>query len=154
MGFVTQPLGLGDGEKALVDWPRHKPGRDRDNNRGTGGRPDFQFAATLRPIAGDHVLAAAIVAGRPRNRGRIVRMQSTQPGVGRHGDRGHGDSGPREGYRERCGQGLLGCCRPAAAIELETERSTEGGGDEVSRYEIFVRSITIYSNFIRLNRNH
>jgi len=30
----------------------------------------------------------------------------------------------------------------------------EGGGDGISRYEIFVRSITIYSNFIRLNRNH
>ena len=26
MGFVTQPLGLGDGEKALVDWPWDKPG--------------------------------------------------------------------------------------------------------------------------------
>ena len=36
MGFVTQPFGLGDGEKALVDWPWHKAGRDRDNHRAAG----------------------------------------------------------------------------------------------------------------------
>ena len=52
------------------------------------------------------------------------------------------------------GQGFCDAAVLPPRIELETERSAEGGADEVSRYEIFVRSITIYSNFIRLNRNH
>ena len=33
MGFVTQPLGLGDGEKALVDLPWDKTRCGRDNDR-------------------------------------------------------------------------------------------------------------------------
>ena len=94
MGFVTQPFGLGDGQNALVDLPWHEAGCDR-NNRGAGGRPGFQFTSTLRPIPGDQILATAVVAGWPWNRGRVVRVEA-EADVGRDGD------------SRRRGQGLLG----------------------------------------------
>ena len=52
MGFVPQPLGLGDGEKAFVDLGRDKARRGRHNNRTAGWWPDFQFTSPLRPIPG------------------------------------------------------------------------------------------------------
>ena len=85
MGFVAKTLGLCNGQNALIDLRGEEAGRGRDN-RGVGGRPDFQITATLSPIQGDQILAPAIVAGRPWNRGRIVRMK-TEAGVGGHGDR-------------------------------------------------------------------
>ena len=75
MGFVTQPFGLGDGENALVDLPWHEAGCDR-NNRGAGGRPNFQLASALSVIPGDYVLTAAVIAGRPWDGGRIVRVET------------------------------------------------------------------------------
>ena len=83
MGFVAQPFGLGDGEKALIDLPRDEAGCGRDDNRAAGGRPDVQFTSSLRPIPGDQILATAIVAGRPWNRGRIIWMEA-EAGVGGH----------------------------------------------------------------------
>jgi hypothetical protein len=70
-----------------------RPGEAGDN-RGVGGRPDFQIMSTLSPIPSDQILASAVVAGRPWDRGRIVRMEA-KAGIGGHGDR-------------RRGQGLLG----------------------------------------------
>jgi hypothetical protein len=85
MGFVAKTLGLGDGEKALIDLRWDETGCGRDN-RGAGGRLDFRFASTLSLIPSDQILASTIVSGRPWNRGRIVRMK-TDAGVGEHRDR-------------------------------------------------------------------
>ena len=84
MGFVTKAFGLCNGENALVDLPWNEARCDR-NNRGAGGWPDFQFASRLRPFPGDQVLAAAVVAGRPRNGRRVIRVKA-ESDVGRHGD--------------------------------------------------------------------
>src|SRR5665811_961314 len=84
MGFVTQPCGLGDGEKALVDLCWNETWGGRDNNRSACRRPAFQFTAALRPIPRDQILATTIIAGRPWNRGRIVGMEA-EAGVGRPG---------------------------------------------------------------------
>jgi hypothetical protein len=86
MGFITQTLGLGDSEKALIDMPWNEGGGGRDNNRGVCGRADFQITSTLSPIPSDQILAATIVTGRPWNRGRIVGMEAKM-GVGGHVDR-------------------------------------------------------------------
>ena len=86
MGFVAQPFGLGDGEKALIDLPWDEAGCGRDNDRAAGGRPEFQFTANLSPIPGDQILATAIIARRPWNRGSVVRMEP------RAGIDGHRDS--------------------------------------------------------------
>src|ERR1019366_6739262 len=91
MGFVAKTLGLGDGEKALIDLRWDEAGCGRDDNRAAGGRADFQFTSSLRPIPGDQILATAIVTGRPWNRGRIVRMEA-DAGIGRQGDSNPRDS--------------------------------------------------------------
>jgi hypothetical protein len=98
MGFVTQPLGLGNCEKALIDLPRHEAGCGRDNNRAAGGRATFQFTSPRRPIPGDQILAAAIVAGWPWDRSRIVRMEDM--GVGGHWDGRRSDSRPADSSRD------------------------------------------------------
>ena len=85
MGFIAKTLGLGNGQNALIDLRGEEAGRGRDS-RGVGGRLDFQITSPLRPIPGDQILASAVVAGRPWNRGRIVRMEAKM-GVGGHGDR-------------------------------------------------------------------
>ena len=93
MGFVTQPLRFGDGEKAFVDLPWDEAGGGRNDNRAASGRAAFQFTATLRPIPSDQILAPTIVARRPWNRGRVVWVEA-EVGIGRHGESKPRDSGP------------------------------------------------------------
>ena len=95
MRLVAQPFGLGDGEQALVDLDRNQirlyRGRQRWSERGWRrphrplGLPSF-----AAEMLGQHVLPAAIVAGWPWNRGRVVRVEA-DPGIGRHGDCGPGN---------------------------------------------------------------
>ena len=75
--------------------------------------------AGLAPISSDKILATTVVAGRPWNRGRVIRMEA-EAGIGGQGDCRPSDSSLR-------GQGLLGCCCFAAPVKLKTERSAERG---------------------------
>jgi hypothetical protein len=62
MRFVAKTLGVGDGEKALIDLRWEETGRGRDNRSIDGGRPDLQITSILSPIPSDQILAATIVA--------------------------------------------------------------------------------------------
>ena len=75
MGLVPQPFGLGDGKKALIDLPRDELGATGTMEL-PGDGSDFQFAASLRPLARDQILATTVVARRSRDRGRVVAGQA------------------------------------------------------------------------------
>src|ERR1035437_2276027 len=120
MRLVAQAFGLGDSENALVDPTRDEIRqclrRKRGSRRCWCPHCPFGLAPFPPEVVSQKVLPTAIVAGRPWNRGRVVRMEA-EPGIGRHGD----------GHWMRCGQGLLGCCGLAAPVELKPEGLSKGG---------------------------